>query len=125
MNFRIVLALFTTLILWSTAFPSIRCVMHEGYDAVSLTVLRFCAAAIAVSIYAVITRMRVPEKRDLFVIFLSGLFGISIYHILLNYGERTVESGTAAFLVGSTPMFTALIARLFLSERLSFWGWIG
>ena len=37
----------------------------------------------------------------------------------------TIPAGTASFLVASAPVFVALLARLFLRERLLPWGWAG
>jgi drug/metabolite transporter (DMT)-like permease len=54
-----------------------------------------------------------------------GFISISVYHVALNMGERTVTGGAASMLVASGPIFAALTARLFLGEKLRLWGWIG
>ncbi|MCR4392235.1 MAG: DMT family transporter [Candidatus Acetothermia bacterium] len=36
-----------------------------------------------------------------------------------------VTAGAASLLIASAPMFTALLARLFLQEELGRWGWLG
>jgi drug/metabolite transporter (DMT)-like permease len=54
-----------------------------------------------------------------------GFISITVYHVALNMGERTVTGGAASMLIASGPIFAALIARLFLHERLRVWGWIG
>ena len=125
MNFRISAALVTTMLFWSSAFAAIRGALHEGYDPASIAVLRFVVASAVLGIYALTTRMRLPERRDLPAILLIGSLGISAYHILLNYGGRTVDAGTCAFLISTSPVFTALIARFYLKERLRLWGWMG
>lgn len=125
MNLRIAAALVTTMLFWSSAFAAIRGALHEGYDPASIAVLRFIVASAVLGVYAVITHMRMPERRDLPAILLIGALGISAYHILLNYGGRTVDAGTCAFLISTSPVFTALIARFYLKERLRLWGWVG
>jgi drug/metabolite transporter (DMT)-like permease len=51
--------------------------------------------------------------------------GVAIYHASLNQGERTVPAGTASLLVNASPIFTALLARARLGERLGTLGTIG
>jgi drug/metabolite transporter (DMT)-like permease len=45
--------------------------------------------------------------------------------VALNAGERTVTGGAASMLIASGPIFSALLARIALDERLRPWGWIG
>ena len=42
-----------------------------------------------------------------------------------THGEVTVTAGAASLLIASGPIFTALLARAFLGERLKAWGWLG
>ena len=56
---------------------------------------------------------------------LLGLEGIALYHLTLNWGEVTVQAGTASLLLNTSPIFTALLAALFLGERLRPLGWLG
>ncbi len=48
-----------------------------------------------------------------------------MYHVALNYGEVTVTAGAASLLINTAPIFTALLAVTFLSERLRVIGWVG
>ncbi|MHB1345428.1 MAG: DMT family transporter, partial [Thermoleophilia bacterium] len=66
-----------------------------------------------------------PRPRDLPKIFLLGLLGVTVYHLGLNYGEVTVSAGAASLMIAVVPMFTALLAIVFLKERLRVLGWIG
>ncbi len=75
--------------------------------------------------YASLVRMRMPEKSDLPVILILGFLGITGYHVPLVFGEVTVTAGAASLLIASGPVFTALLATLFLGEKLKVWGWLG
>ena len=77
------------------------------------------------ALFALVTRMRPPKREDLGRIALAGLLGITIYHVALNFGEVTVESGAASLIIAAGPVFTALLSAAFLRERLSFLGWLG
>jgi len=113
-----------TLLFWASAFAAIR-VGLAAYEPGHLALLRFLIASAVLGVYAIVTRMRLPEARDLPAVLLMGLVGITLYHVPLNYGEVTVTAGAASLLISSAPTFTALLASLFLGERLKVWGWVG
>jgi drug/metabolite transporter (DMT)-like permease len=56
---------------------------------------------------------------------LTGAIGITFYNLALNYGETRVTAGAASLLIASTPIWTALGARLWLHEKLTAIGWCG
>ena len=118
------IAVGVTLVFWSSAFAGIRAAL-KTYTPAHLVLLRFLVASTALAIYAALTRMRLPDKRDLPVIFLIGFLGIAVYHVALVYGQLTVSAGAASLLIASAPVFTALLATAFLRERLKIWGWLG
>jgi len=111
-------------LLWVSAFAGIR-VGLQGYTPGHLALLRFLVASAVLLLYAVLARMRRPKLRDLPAILVMGFSGIAVYQMLLSYGEQSVPAGEASLLIASAPCFTALLAHLFLSERLNSWGWMG
>jgi drug/metabolite transporter (DMT)-like permease len=56
---------------------------------------------------------------------LCGFLGIALYNALLNTGEKSVAAGAASFIVNTLPIFTAVLAVVFLGERFNRWGWLG
>jgi drug/metabolite transporter (DMT)-like permease len=82
-------------------------------------------ASIVLAGYAAITRMRLPEWRDLPATLASGFLAFTVYHVALNYGELTISAGAASLLISTAPIFTALLAATFLGERLKVLGWVG
>jgi drug/metabolite transporter (DMT)-like permease len=121
---RTLIAVGITLLFWSSAFAGIRVALN-GYSPQHLVLFRFLIASAALALYALLTRMRLPDRRDLPTIFLVGFLGILVYHIALAYGQVTVSAGAASLLIASGPIFTALLATAFLGERLRIWGWLG
>jgi drug/metabolite transporter (DMT)-like permease len=128
------LALAGTLLLWASAFAGIRAGMRltpagvpgpDGYGPGEVALLRFATASVVLGVYAVLTRMRMPVRRDLPGIAVAGVVGITVYHVALNFGEQTVSSGAAALLISAGPVFVALLSLAFLGERLSALGWVG
>ncbi|MDQ0428668.1 drug/metabolite transporter (DMT)-like permease [Planomicrobium stackebrandtii] len=120
------LALFSVLI-WGSSFAAIRVGLQGGYDAGQNVLVRFLIASALFLIFALWpgTKFRLPQKGDAIRILILGWIGISIYHIFVTFGMETISAGTAGMLVGSGPIFTALIAAFVLKERLTGLGWIG
>ena len=118
------LALAVTLLLWSSAYAGIRAGLHS-FNPGQLAVLRFLVASAVLAIYAWLAHFRRPAARDLPGLALAGAIGISFYMLALNYGEKKVPAGAASLIVASTPIWTALIARCVLNERLKPLAWIG
>ncbi len=123
-DFRITLAIAVTLILWSSAFAGIK-VGLRGYSPGHLVLLRFLTASFVLIIYAILTRMPLPEKKDIPMIIFLGFIGITVYHVALTYGELRVTAGSASLIISAAPIFTAILAMLILKERIKLWGWVG
>lgn len=120
----VVAATATTVMLWASAFVMIRVAM-SGFSVGGLSLGRLLVASIVLFAVARARRIRRPAASDLRRILLCAITGMTAYQLLLNAGERTVDAGTASFLVNCGPVFAALIAALFLRERISTRGWVG
>ena len=121
---RTAIAIAATLVLWASAFAGIK-VGLEGYGPGELALLRFGVASVVLGLNAVLTRMRLPRPAELPRLIVAGLLGITVYHVALNYGERSVSAGAASLIIAAGPVFTALMAGVVLRERLTWWGWAG
>jgi len=116
-----------TVIIWGSTFAAISASLRGGYSAGHLVLLRFMVASIIFGGIALWpgVKFQLPKKEDALKIILLGLIGISVYHICATFGQLSVTAGTAGMLVGSTPIFTTIIAVIILKERLGTFGWIG
>src|SRR5512140_3001864 len=106
-----------TVLLWASAFPAIT-VAVRGLGPAGLAVARLALAAPLMGV-------RRPALRDLPLIALCGLAGMTGYQLLLNAGERVVPAGTASLLVATAPVYASLLAVAFLGERSSRRRWAG
>ena len=120
----VTLALAGTIVFWASAFAGIRAGLGE-YGPGEIALFRFVVASVVLGCIALLTRMRLPERRDLPAVFLAGFLAFTVYHVALNYGEVAVEAGAASVLINTAPLFTALLAVTFLGERLRVLGWVG
>ncbi|MBS9803555.1 EamA family transporter [Bacillus toyonensis] len=123
-DFRIICAHAFTIIIWGTAFPAIRMGL-ESYTPEHLTLLRLLIASSILLVFSFIYKLRLPDLKDIPAIFIFGALGFTIYHIALNYGEKTVNAGSASLIVSVTPIVTAILASVFLNEKMKLNGWIG
>lgn len=123
-DFRVILAIIITLIFWASAFAGIK-VGLKAYSPGNLVLFRFLTASIVLLVYAMITHMSLPERKDLPAIFFLGFMGITVYHLALTFGELKVTAGSASLLIASAPIFTAILALFILKEKIKVSGWIG
>jgi drug/metabolite transporter (DMT)-like permease len=121
---RVIVALSIALVLWASAFAAIR-VGLRGFGPGQLALLRFLIASVALLVYSLITRQPLPRIRDLPMMLLLGFLGFFVYHVGLNAGEVVVPAGPASFIIASVPVFSTLLAVIFLRERLTLPGWVG
>ena len=114
-----------TVVLWASAFPAIT-VAVAGLGPAGLAVARLAVASAALALGALALRVRWPAlrvrrpaRRDLPLIAVCGLAGMTGYQLLLNAGERVVPAGTASLLVATAPVYASLLAVGLLGERAS------
>lgn len=115
---------FLTVLLWASAFPAIRAAL-AAFGPAELASLRFAAASLALLLYVAWKRPTMPSLSDAPRLLAAGGLGIAAYNLLLNGGSRSVDAGTASFVVNTAPVFTAFLGATFLGERLRPIGWFG
>jgi drug/metabolite transporter (DMT)-like permease len=119
-----VAAVSVTLVLWSSAFVAIR---HLGHDVTpgALSLGRLLVAALALSVQLARSRRSRITRNEVLLLLLCGVAWFGIYNIALNDSERRIDAATAAMLVQVGPIVVALLAALFLGERLTGWLLVG
>ena len=120
----IVLTASVTVLFWASAFAGIRAGLRV-YSPIHLALLRYLFASLVLAGYAFVTRIPLPRKRDVPGLLLSGVVGIALYNIALNYGELSVSAGIASFIINTVPVMTTLLAMVWLKEFPRALAWIG
>ena len=110
-------AAFVAVLLWASAFPATRYAL-EYYSPVSLMVMRFTAASLTLGIIGLIKKISLPKLKDLPLFVASGLSGVFLYSFLFNTGSVSVSAGVSSFIIASSPIFTIVLARIFLKETV-------
>ena len=113
-------AIAVTLVLWASAFVAIR---HLGHDvspgALSLGRLLIAAVVLRV-LLARAPRIRLT-RNEVLLLLGCGIAWFGIYNLSLNAAEQRIDAATAAMIVQVGPILIALLAALFLGERLTTW----
>ena len=117
---RPVTAIAATLLLWSSAFVAIR---HLGHDVSpgALSLGRLLVAGVALSVLLARSSRSRMTGPELLLLLVCGVSWFGVYNIALNDSERRIDAATAAMLVQVGPIVVALLAALFLGERLTGW----
>ena len=122
---KVYLAIATTTIFWASAFVGIRAGL-ESYSPGSLALLRYLVASICMLfLYLRVHHKHKPTLKEFIQLFILGVIGFGIYNITLNYGELTVPAGIASFIVSLIPVGIAVLALIFLREKMTLFAWIG
>ncbi|MFF6014724.1 DMT family transporter [Lysinibacillus fusiformis] len=116
-----------SVVIWGSSFAAIRVGLQGGISAGHLILFRYLIASGIFILYALRpgVKFKLPKKGDFLKILILSWIGISLYHFGVTFGEQTVSAGTTGMLIGSGPIFTALLAVFVLKEYLGVKGWIG
>ncbi|MGW2560223.1 DMT family transporter [Streptomyces sp. NPDC001514] len=107
----------TTVVLWASAFVSIRSAGAE-YSPGALALGRLLAGALVLGAICAVRREGLPPRAAWPGIAISGLLWFGLYMVVLNWGEQLVDAGTAALVVNVGPLVMALLAGWLLKEGL-------
>jgi len=105
-------------IVWGASFIATKLALMD-LKPVTIVWLRF---AIGVVILGMITMFRhqfaFPKRNELLYFSLLGFLGITFHQWLQSTALQTSQASTTAWIVATTPIFIAILGRIFLRERL-------
>ncbi|MFF3262490.1 DMT family transporter [Streptomyces sp. NPDC002932] len=107
----------TTVVLWASAFVSIRSA-GEAYSPGALALGRLLTGSLALGALLLVRREGLPPRAAWPGIIVSGLLWFGLYMVVLNWGEQQVDAGTAAMVVNIGPLLIALLGSRLLGEGL-------
>ena len=112
--------LLITVLAWGISFLSIK-ISLTVFPPVSLAFYRFLIAGIIQ--FLLIKMLGINEKidkKDLPLLIVAGLTGITIYYILENNGLMRISANDASIIVAMLPVFAAIIEKLILKKKMNF-----
>lgn len=109
------LAASVTVVLWASAFVSIRA-SADYFEPGALALGRLLTGSLALVCLLVAKGGGVPPRKAWPGIVGSGVLWFGVYMVVLNWGEQLVDAGTASMVVNVGPMVVALLGGWFLKE---------
>ncbi|MGW2052833.1 DMT family transporter [Streptomyces sp. NPDC001840] len=106
-----------TVFCWASAFVSIRSA-GAAYSPGALALGRLLAGALVLGAVWLVRREGLPPRAAWPGIVVSGVLWFGVYMVVLNWGEREVDAGTAAMVVNIGPVLIALLGARLLGETL-------
>jgi len=104
-------------LIWGASFMLIK-IGLQGMGTLTLVTFRIALGALALWMVVLWRRLPLPRAgATLGALVLMGLFNNAIPFTLITWGETTVDSGLAAVLNGTVPLFTIIIAHLWLRDE--------
>jgi len=106
---------------WAPSFLFIKVAINGGMPPASVATFRVFLATGAMLLLLRARGLRLPRDRATWLLMLPmGCFATALPFILFSWGEVHADSGLASILNGTVPIFTVLLANLFLAdERLN------
>lgn len=101
---------------WGSSFLWIKIALEE-IGPFLLVALRILFAVLGLTIVVWIKKPSIPQRERWWVpLLVLGVTNTALPFILISWGELYIDSAIAAILNSSTPLFTIVIAHLFLTD---------
>jgi drug/metabolite transporter (DMT)-like permease len=108
-------------LIWGTSFLFIKIAVADVSPYV-LVVFRVFFAVVATLIMMRIYHSKIPRKpRYIWIFAVLGLLNVAIPFILISTAEESIPSGMASIMNSTVPLFTLVIASVFLKEERATW----
>ncbi|MGR4000852.1 MAG: DMT family transporter, partial [Alphaproteobacteria bacterium] len=104
-------------LLWGGSFFFVE-VIVDDWPTLTIVTLRVGFAALALWIYIFARRIPLPRNPEVWGTFLlMGFINNVIPFSLITWGQTAIASGLASILNATTPLFTVLVAGVFLKDE--------
>lgn len=113
-----------TIFIWGITFVSTKYLLRY-FSALEILIVRFLVAYI--SLWIINPKILHLKKKSHELLFaLSGLTGVTVYQFMENLAVHFTSASNVSIIVSICPLFTAIIAQIFLREKhITFWFTIG
>lgn len=124
------LAMAALILIWGTAFAFIKIAVTDLSPGI-IVFSRLALAGLVLLAYALLSGARLPPLNNFkhpawLGIFLVAFFGNSLPYFLIAWGQKWVDSGLSAVLIGSMPLWTLILTHFVTAdEKLHLRGIVG
>jgi drug/metabolite transporter (DMT)-like permease len=104
-------------LLWGSSFFWIK-IGLRGTSPLMLVALRLTVGVLGLAVYVALRKPKFPRKRSLLIgLVILGTFNTAFPFVIITWGQQSIESAMASILNGTVPLFTILLAHLFLDDE--------
>jgi drug/metabolite transporter (DMT)-like permease len=101
---------------WGSSFLWIKIAVQE-IGPILLVALRLLFGILALLVVVAYSRPKWPRQRRVWInLAMLGLINNALPYALISWGEQYIDSGVAAVLNSTTPLFTMIVAHIFLTD---------
>jgi drug/metabolite transporter (DMT)-like permease len=112
------LKLFTVAVIWGFGWPAGRVVAGDVLP-FTASWIRYVIATFCFLAYLKISRQwMLPNKSEWKILFLIGFFSTCVYQAFFMFGMQYTAAGDASLMITFNPIFTAILAVIFLKESM-------
>jgi len=111
-----------TIVFWALALVFTRLLVRV-FGTNGLGFLRYLTASVVLFVVFLMTRMKLPARKDIPWLIASGFLGFFLYMIAFNRGMMIVTAATGSVVVATVPVMTAIIAAIVYHEKLTLLQW--
>lgn len=102
--------------IWGSSFLWIKIAVQE-IGPILLVAIRLLFGILALLVVVAYTRPALPKGRQIWInLTILGLINNALPYTLISWGEKYIDSAVAAILNSTTPLFTMLVAHIFLTD---------
>lgn len=107
---------FVAVIFWGISFVATKAVLAE-VSPVTLIATRFAIGALV--LLAIVREL--PPRREWGSLALMGFVGVFVHQMLQAFGLTMTSAASTGWLIGLTPIWSALLSAILLRERFGGW----
>jgi len=111
---------FIAIVFWGISFVATKAALRD-LSPVTLIFFRFAIGAIVLLALA----RELPPRRAWGSLALMGFVGVFVHQMLQAYGLTLTSATNSGWLIGLTPLWSAVLSAIVLRERFSAWKVIG
>jgi len=104
-------------ILWGGSFFFVG-IAVTGLPTLTIVLLRVGLAALALWAFVLLSGRKIPRNPEIWLAFVGmGLLNNVVPFGLMVWGQQSIAAGLASILNAATPLFTVIVAGIFLSDE--------
>jgi drug/metabolite transporter (DMT)-like permease len=117
--------LLTAILLWSLNLTVTRYILTHGFRPLAYASVRYGLASLVFVLFTLVAERSLRIARRDLPLIVGAALAIWVNQLAFVYALKTTTASIVALVLGSTPIFAALLGLIFQTERLSLRFWVG